>query len=128
MTERQKTALSHHGIEIKNGVFSIGCRLKRKDIIYTSLSSTVTKSADFFLEMNDGSFGTAEFYFELNNKYFVFFNNFEVKYTHYHLKGVENMKTSAVLACDNIKRKVLFLKRTGIEYISDYSQNYGFMR
>lgn len=129
LTERIKTILSSHGINLPvKDDMCIARRLKMKGVTYTSMLSSETKSADFFLEMCDGSLGIAEFYFNMNDTFFVLLNNYKINCVHYHLREVENIKSARIIKCRDIKRKVLYLKCAGIEYVSDYSQNYGFMR
>lgn len=122
ITERYKTVLMKHGIDLSDTEhFRIAQRLKLNGATITSMLSAQTKSADFFIEMNDGSLGTAEFFFYLDEICLVFLNLYEVTYVHYHLSEVVNLNKSTIFPCSQIKRKVLYLKCNNIEYISETS-------
>lgn len=122
LTEHYESVLKKCGVKLSDPQqMYIWQRLKFNNTTYTSLLSPETKSADFFIEMKDGSLGTAEFFFELNEICFVFLNFYKVTYIHYHLREVSNLNISSVFSCSNIKKKVLYLKCNNIEYISDAS-------
>lgn len=122
ITDHYKSVLTKHGIVLSEWEqMCIGQRLKFNNTIYTSVLAPKTKSADYFIEMKNGFYGTAEFFFKVNEICFVFFNFYEVTCTHFHLSEVSNLGVSSVLPCSDIKRKVLYLKCNNIEYISDVS-------
>lgn len=118
ITEIYSTVFERHSIAIENNSIRIGCRLKLNGQTFTSLLSCETKSADFFLAMNDGTIGTAEFYFKSNGHCHVFLNIYEIDYVHHHLKEVKKSNFSRIYACNNIQNKLLYLKVNSIEYVS----------
>lgn len=125
LTEDNAIVLSNANITFNDqGKFKIYRRLKSDGQTYTSISSRETRAADFFLQLNDGTLGTAEFYFEISGKMFVLLNKYQISYSHYHLKEVKKMNCTEIFRCTEIKTKVLYLHVAGIEYISNKMYGY----
>lgn len=108
-----------HGIPLKeNENFIIYRRLKKHGHTHTSITKPESKSADYFLLLND-TMGIAEFYFKFAEKNYVYLKKYVVNYKHYHLTEVNSLGQSDIFECDHIKSKVLYLKCNGIEYTSE---------
>lgn len=104
--------------------FTIYRRFKSNGYTYTCILSKETKASDFFLQLDDGTLGISEFYFKINEDMFVFLNKYEISYTHYHIKEIKKSSESIICACSRIKKKLLYLAVSGIEYISEKSNKY----
>lgn len=117
ITEFYSSVFEQHKIPVENSM-RIGCRLKSNGQTFTSLFSQEMKSADYFIEMNDGTLGTAEFYFKWNGRCYVFLNIYKINFVHFHLKEVNKSNVHRIFPCKSIRNKLLYLKVNSIEYIA----------
>lgn len=84
-------------------------QVKIGNVVFKSISSKPTGNIDYFLETNDGIFGTAEFYVIKKKEIFVLLNIYvEVKKNH-HLCEVESTNTVSVYPFDFVKDKLILL-------------------
>lgn len=104
VTQHYRNVFEQHGIHLtEDENMCIFRRLKLNKNTYTSVFSIETKSVDYFVEMNDGSLGIVEFYFEMNNTSFVFLNKYQITVHHYHLKEVSESNVYTISECKQIK-------------------------
>lgn len=126
--ERCISILKSYDIDLTQQKYlTIYRRLNLNGHTYTSEVAKETKSVDYFVELQDGSLGTVQFYIKINDVCFLFLNKYEIVYVHNHISEVKQTETSNFFLCKNIKRKLLFLKCSGIEYIVTEPQKYYFI-
>lgn len=111
----------------QNRNLTIYRRLNLNEHTYTSSIAKEIKSVDYFIEMNDGSIGAILLFTKVNDECMLILNKYEIVYAHYHISEVRNTKKSDVYLCKDIKKKLLFLKCSGIEYIITEPQKLFFM-
>lgn len=119
-----KNILADKSIAVDTEKFKIYRRFKSKGRTYTSLLSEETKAADFFLQLENGVIGTAEFYLKNGTDNFVLINKHEINYTHFHIKEVTKLDVYDIYPCNQIKNKILYLSVCGIKYISEMPNAY----
>lgn len=86
---------------------------------FKSIFSKDTKSIDYFLSMNDGSFGVAIYYVIKEGHIFVLLNLYKEIKKNFHLKEVDNAETYRVYPFDAIQKKMLYLQFGTIEIITE---------
>lgn len=93
--------------------YQIGYEMRWKNQVFKSTSSTITKSIDYFVQTMDGKIGAIEIFLQLSKPY-VLIRIYDVIKTYNHLKQVRPSQTEKyrVYACDEIRRKVMYLKFT----------------
>lgn len=124
LSEQQREVLSGL-IDTDTIELTIYRRLKTGGHTYTCMNSNKTKAADFFLEMLDGTIGTAEFYFkDVHGNMFVLLNKYEYNFMHFHIKEVTKVQQCLSFPCNQIKNKWLYLSVGAIEYISEKATGY----
>lgn len=124
LSEEYTHVLSAIGMPVTPGKFTIYRRFKSNGRTYTSVMCQETKSADFFLQLDNGIIGTAEFYFKNGTDMFVLVNKHIINYTHFHIKEVTKLDEYDIFPCNQIRNKILFLSVCGIKYISDIPNAY----
>lgn len=108
-------ALSAFGFDSVDG---IATQISLDKTIYKSVHSNETTSIDYFLEMNDGTIGTAMVYVIKDSKIFVFLNLYTEVKQNYHLKEISATKNYSVLPFDAVKQKLIYLKFYSIEVVT----------
>lgn len=96
-----------------NKMLKIGYEMRWKKEVYKSSLSVTTKSVDNFIQMDNGTIGMIEFFFEADKPY-VMIKKYERMKIYNHLVQVQPHKTDifGVYRCDSIHRKLIYLKYT----------------
>lgn len=119
LTDEYKNVLMEMNFKLDKNELIIYRRLKLNSHTYTSLLSNHFRSADFFVEMNNGTIGAVEFFFKQNNNSFLFLNKYQIDYTYSHIKEIKKMNKSEIHSCRNIKNKMLYLSVGQVSYICE---------
>lgn len=119
----------YDGLIIQHGFSTDGIIYKSTQVsngteIFKSMASKPTRCIDFFLQMNDGSFGTALFYIIKQGKIFVLFNKYKAVKCNYHLTEVESTKSVLISPFESIDQKLLFLTFGTINVIAAEPNKY----
>lgn len=113
----------HDDLIIQNG-FTVNEKLIKSTQIsvaknvFKSLASKPTKSIDYFLEMKDGTIGSAIFYIKTMNEMYVLLNIYEMTKKNFHIWEVNGKNKVSLYPFHFIKEKLLYLTFGSIEIIS----------
>lgn len=91
--------------------YKIGYEMKWKNQVLKSVASYVTKSIDFFVELNNGLVGAIEFFINYGNTEHVVIRKYEkMDESHNHLKQIQRTDECAVFNCKEIRHKLIYLQ------------------
>lgn len=86
-------------------------RIRLNKITYTSLLYTRPKrSIDYFIQLKDGTIGTAKYYFCYNDKICVMLTQYKIIDTIDHIHTVLTTNRLIISPIDEIEKKYLFMK------------------
>lgn len=93
-------------------MYDVGYTMSWKSESLKSLSNSSTRSADYFIELYDGTLGAIECFIKFQGIDYVLLKNYEVVKTNFHLKQIQQNRTEKhiVAKCETIKRKLIYLK------------------
>lgn len=117
--DHHRKVFEEHNIDLPQTAYA---RFKQNKHTFTSLLGQETRSADFFVQMNemcDKMYGTAEFYFKFKEICYVFLNLYEQNYVHYHLTEIKKKNVSRIFPCTHIEKKLIYLRVNSIEYLAE---------
>lgn len=98
-------------VNLSNKALHVHKRIKFKNVIYTSTLYTLPKkSIDYFIGLNNGIIGKANFYFKSNDKTFVVIEEFEVIEEVDHFLRVQPVSRNIMAQVHEIQGKYIFLK------------------
>lgn len=107
-----------------DGFLKIWKRAKIKGEIYSSTYARVTKSIDYFVEMNENCIGKIVYFFDCNLIPKLLLRIYEKTYTRFHWTEVQETNTYEIYFPHDIEKKLLYFKVGSIEYISMEPNSY----
>lgn len=105
-------------ISLEQDSINIWRRCEIKGRLYTSINTTATKSADFFVKISNGIIGKIEFFFGNEASPKLLLHVFRITFESYHLFEVEETTTFKTFECREIAEKLLYLEADRIKYIT----------
>lgn len=115
VTLSEKTILIE---SLSNNEFRFGHSCKISSHIYTSTKSPITKSIDFFLQMNNTEIGSAQLYIENNGNTYVLIDLYEVTEKHYHLCRIKSTGQRKLFMGKDIFCKLIYMKLGCFEIVA----------
>lgn len=98
-------------LNLSNVPLQVYKRVKMGKTIYTSLLYTRPKrTIDYCIELNDGTFGMAKFYFERDNKKYVIMEEYDAVDYIYHITKVQKTKTIIMTPIESISERLIFMQ------------------
>lgn len=105
-------------LNLSNVPLQVYKRIKMGKTIYTSLLYTRPKrSIDYCIELNDGKFGMAKFYFEHEEKKYVVIEEYDAVDYIYHITKVQKTKTMIMAPIECISQKLIFMQVGLYKYV-----------
>lgn len=93
-------------------MYAVSYEMSWKSELLKSVSSSSTRSADYFIELQDGTLGAIECFIHYNGIDYVLLRQYELVKSNFHLKQVQQNRIDKYLVakCEVIKRKLIYLK------------------
>lgn len=102
---------ANSGLQLVNDQkYIIGYEMCMNNEVYKSVSSTITKSIDYFIETLNGGLGVIEMFIQFNQCEYALIRKYEVLKQHDHLKIVQQTEDYIVIKCIEIRKKLIYLK------------------
>lgn len=119
LTSVENSELIGYGlIPSPNNGFEISHSCKINRDVYTSLKSPITKSIDYFLQINKSTIGCAQLYVKSDNIIYVLLKIYEVIDKHHHLNRIRATEQYNVFKCSEIDCKLIYMKFGTFEIIA----------
>lgn len=113
------------GHTLDSGAMKVWQKIKMNQIIYTSQQYKQTKSADFFVEVENGQIGIIQYFFGEKFQPKFLLNVFDKIHANHHWTEVKPTNSLEIYSCKEIKQKLLYLKSVGIQYTTTEPNMYG---
>lgn len=101
--------LTASGLSSPNHIYHIGYEMSFKSEVLKSVSSALTKSVDFFTQLNNGIIGAIELFIKAETDYLLL-QKYDIIEEFDHLKQVQPSGEYQISKCDEIKQKMIYLK------------------
>lgn len=82
-------------------------------IVFSSSEYKVTQSVDYFFKSMDNIIGKIKYFFEFEDKQWLWFEKYFIVTTEGHFEQVVSSKEFFILSINNVKMKLVFLEVRG---------------
>lgn len=118
LTPSEEMLLTNNNIIVGKTVI-VQTKIEKDSVFYTSVNySKAIKSIDYFILLNNGSFGKAYFYIDYCNIQYVFYEEFTTQNTFHHISEVSSTDVCKVVPVEQIVDKFIFLQIGHRNFIS----------